>query len=71
MTKALNKTIRKIKARWWLLLAVLFTALEIFLPFASDRIQIPPYLFGALSGLCSGAAFASRLMAQKEVGDGG
>jgi hypothetical protein len=65
MTKALNKTIRKIKARWWLLLAVLFTALEIALPFFTSL--MPPYVFGVMSALSGAGAFAARLMAQERV----
>lgn len=64
MSKTLNKTIRKVKARWWLVLAVLFTALEIGLPFFTNF--IPPYLFGALSAMSGAGAFAARLMAQEQ-----
>ena len=64
MNKALNKTVRKLKARWWLLLAVLFTALEIILPFLSD--DMPRYLFGVMSALSGAGAFAARLMAQEK-----
>lgn len=65
MSKTLNKTIRKLKARWWLFLAVLFTALEIGLPFFTS--MMPPYVFGMLSALSGAGAFASRLMAQEHV----
>ena len=64
MNKALNKTVRKLKARWWLLLAVLFTALEIGLPFFTNF--MPPYLFGVMSALSGAGAFAARLMAQEQ-----
>lgn len=65
MKKAMNKTIRKIKARWWLVLAVLFTALEIILPFLTDL--MPRYVFGVFSALSGAGAFAARLMAQEQV----
>lgn len=66
--KALKKAVRRLKARWWIVLAVLFTALEIGLPFLSDA--MPQYLFAALSAISGAGAFASRLMAQKDVGNG-
>lgn len=63
----LKKKVRKVKARWWILLAVILTALEIGLPFFSDL--FPKYLFGLLSALAGSGAFASRLLAQGEVSD--
>jgi hypothetical protein len=61
----MKKAIRKVKARWWIVVAVLFTALEIALPFFTD--MMPRTLFGVLAGLAGAGAFASRLIAQGEV----
>jgi hypothetical protein len=63
--KALKKTVNKLKARWWIALAVLFTALEIGLPFLSD--DLPRYLFGVLSALFGSCAFATRLIATSKA----
>lgn len=46
-------------------LAFVFTTAEVALPFFSE--SVPDKLFGLLSGLCAAAAFASRLIAQKDV----
>lgn len=60
---------REIAVKAWsvrfIALAFIFTALEVALPFFSEA--VPDKLFGVLSGLFAAAAFASRLVAQKDV----
>jgi hypothetical protein len=64
----MKKMTRKTKMQGLIWLAVVFTAVEIALPFFSD--MIPRGVFAGLSGLFGAGAFATRLLAQKEVGDG-
>lgn len=64
----MKKLSRKTKMKGLIWLAGIFTAVEIVLPFFSDL--IPRGVFAGLSGLFGAGAFATRLLAQKEVGDG-
>lgn len=48
--------------------AVVFSALEVALPMLDGLLPIPPGVFAALTGLSTGAAFAARLVAQKNLG---
>lgn len=61
---------RAVFARAWsvrfILLAFLFTTLEVALPLLNAG-NIPPGVFAALTGLCTGAAFVSRLVAQSSI----
>lgn len=60
---------RKIVRKAWsvrlMVLAFVFTAAEVALPFFSDA--IPKNLFAALSGLAVAGAFVSRLVAQRDM----
>ena len=60
---------REIATKAWsirfIALAFCFTLLEVALPFFSE--SFPDKLFGVMSGLCAAGAFASRLIAQKDV----
>ena len=48
-----------------MVLAFVFTAAEVMLPFFSDA--VPQKLFAVLSGLAVAGAFVSRLVAQKDM----
>lgn len=57
---------RVLKRAWsirLLLLAGIFSAVEVALPFFEN--SIPTGIFAAASGLATGAAFVARLVAQK------
>lgn len=49
----------------FMILAAIFTALEVALPLLEGYLPIPPGVFAALSGFSSAAAFLSRFIAQK------
>jgi uncharacterized membrane protein YoaK (UPF0700 family) len=56
-----------LKKAWsirFMVLAFLFTMVEVSLPFFEHK--FPQSLFAALTGLSVGAAFVTRLLAQKE-----
>ncbi|KTR06907.1 hypothetical protein NS365_05590 [Aureimonas ureilytica] len=48
--------------------AFVFSALEIALPMLDGLLPIPAGAFAAMTGLCTGAAFVSRLVAQQNLG---
>ncbi|MEO9789414.1 MAG: hypothetical protein ABJF67_17655 [Aurantimonas coralicida] len=47
--------------------AFVFSALEIALPMLDGLLPIAPGIFAAMTGLSTGAAFVSRLVAQKNL----
>ena len=50
-----------------MLLAALFSGIEIALPLLDGILPLPRGAFAALSGLTTAAAFVARLLAQKET----
>lgn len=52
-----------------MLLAGLFSGLEIALPILDGILPVPRGAFAALSGVTTAAAFVARLLAQKKVGE--
>jgi hypothetical protein len=52
-----------------MLLAGLFSGLEIALPILDGILPIPRGVFAALSGTTTAAAFVARLLAQKRTGE--
>ena len=65
---------RRVLRRAWsvrlILLAGILSGLEVALPFIGDAYLIPTGAFAALSVLVTVAAFAMRLISQKEFRDG-
>lgn len=65
---------RRVLKRAWsvrlILLAGILSGLEVALPFIGDACLIPTGAFAALSVLVTMAAFAMRLISQKEFRDG-
>lgn len=60
-----RNTLRKAWSIRFMLLAGLLSGVEVAMPFFADG--MPQGTFAALSGLCVGAAFVARLVAQKDV----
>lgn len=57
-----------VKKAWsvrFMFFAFVFSVLEVVLPFWASDFQ--PKTFAVFSGLCVGAAFISRIVAQKDV----
>jgi hypothetical protein len=48
----------------WMLVAGLFTGLEVALPLIDGLYPIPQGMFASMTGVAVGAAFVSRLLAQ-------
>lgn len=65
----LNENWRLLLRKAWsvrlMLVAFVFTAAEVMLPFFSDA--VPPRLFAVMSGIAVAGAFVSRLIAQKDM----
>lgn len=65
----LNENWRILLRKAWsvrlMLVAFVFTAAEVMLPFFSDA--VPPRLFAVMSGIAVAGAFVSRLIAQKDM----
>nr|WP_029924382.1 hypothetical protein [Ochrobactrum sp. UNC390CL2Tsu3S39] len=65
---------KRVLARAWsirlLLLAGILSGVEVALPYIGDAYLIPTGVFAALSVLVTMAAFAMRLISQKEFRDG-
>jgi hypothetical protein len=57
--------VRKAWSVRFMVLAFVFTMLEVMLPFFDH--DIPPRMFAVLSGLAVAGAFVTRLLAQKDV----
>lgn len=57
--------VRKAWSIKFMLLAFVFTSLEVMLPFFNE--DIPRATFAVLSGLSVAGAFVTRLLAQKDV----
>lgn len=49
----------------FLLLAGVFTGLEVAMPLLADVLPVPKATFAILSGIAVGGAFVTRLIAQK------
>ena len=60
-----RNVVRKAWSVRFMVLAFVFTAAEVMLPFFSDA--VPQKLFAVLSGLAVAGAFVSRLVAQKDM----
>ncbi|WP_062206812.1 hypothetical protein [Aureimonas sp. AU12] len=64
---------RRVLKRAWsirlMVLAFVFSALEIFLPALDGVLPIPDRAFAGLSALTAGAAFVARLVAQSSVSE--
>lgn len=61
-----------LKRAWsvrWIVLAGIFSGLEVFLPLIDGYIDMPRGVFAALSAVATCAAFISRILAQKGVSD--
>lgn len=61
-----------LKRAWsvrWIVLAGIFTGLEVGLPIIDGYVDIPRGIFAALSGFASCAAFTSRIIVQKGLSD--
>lgn len=52
-----------------MLLAGLFSGVEIALPIIDGLLHIPRGIFAALSGVTTAVAFVARLLAQKKAGE--
>lgn len=65
---------RVLRRAWsirWLAAAGVFSAAEVALPILHPVIRwLPDGTFAMVAGLCTGAAFVSRLVAQKNMKDG-
>lgn len=65
----LNENWRLLLRKAWsvrlMLVAFVFTAAEVMLPFFSDA--VPPRVFAVMSGIAVAGAFVSRLIAQKDM----
>lgn len=70
-----NREWRKIMRHAWsvrlLVLAFVFSAMEVALPLVQSVLPVPVGVFAALSGLATGGAFVARLLAQKQFGSTG
>jgi len=70
---ALVKNWKRVLRRAWsirlILIAGMFSGLEVALPYLEQSIGIPRGCFAILSMLVVGGAFVSRLIAQKGVSD--
>lgn len=50
----------------WIAAAAVLSGLEVALPFMQSFVAIPDRMFAIGSGLCTAAAFVSRILAQGE-----
>lgn len=50
-----------------LLLAGVFSMIEVALPFVQQRYMVPPGIFAALTIISTGGAIVARLVAQKSI----
>ncbi|MDF1606944.1 hypothetical protein PZ897_02005 [Hoeflea sp. YIM 152468] len=64
---------RRVLRRAWsvrlMILAAVLSGAEVALPFLDGLLEIAPGVFAALSALTTAAAFAARLIAQKDDDD--
>lgn len=62
---------RRVITRAWsirlMIAAAMLSGAEVALPFLEPYLAVPPRTFAALAGLTTAAAFAARLLAQKNL----
>lgn len=62
-----RKVLRHAWSLRFLAVAAVLSGIEVALPLLEGSLGLPPRTFAVLSGLAVGAAFATRLIAQKTI----